>query len=303
MKIHAQPKPLEGALAGGRDGSTVTVEPLVAGHVHWPAALVESPGGSLLTLKLGRALLTGANAWELPCPAFLLRHPGVGAILVDTGLHASIASDPRENFGRLGARFANATLEPGEDVPAQLRARGLDPRDVRVVVMTHLHFDHASAISEFPSSTFVVSAAEWHAASTDRRPLLRGYRRAHYDFAFDYRTIDFGRPEVDSYATFGRSFDLLGDNSVRLVFTPGHTEGHMSVVCRLRDREFVIGGDAFYTLRQLEGAAPPPPRPVDRHNWRRSLQELKLFHREFPHAIITPGHDASFYEQLEARYE
>jgi N-acyl homoserine lactone hydrolase len=303
MKIHAQPKPLEGTLAGGRDGATVSVEPLIAGHVSWPAALMESPGGRFLQLKLARALLSSGGRWSVPCPVFLLRHPGVGPILVDTGLHPSIASDPRENFGRLATRVSGPTLEPGEDVPGRLRSRGMDPRDIRVVVMTHLHFDHASAISEFPSSTFVVSAPEWHAATTDRRPTLRGYRPAHYDFAFDYRTVDFDQPQVDSYATFGRSFDLFGDGSLRLAFTPGHTAGHMSVICHLGDRDFVIGGDAVYTNRQLEGSAPPPPVPVDRHNWRRSLQELKLFRREFPHAIITPGHDPSFYAQLEERYE
>ena len=134
-------------------------------------------------------------------------------------------------------------------------------------------------------------------------PRLNGYRRAHYDFAFDYRTVDFDRGGVDSYATFGRSFDLFGDGSVRLAFTPGHSAGHMSVIAHLGERDFVIGGDATYTQGQLDGSAPLAPRPFDAHNYRRSLQELRLFHREFPDAIVTPGHDPDFYERLDARYE
>ncbi len=169
--------------------------------------------------------------------------------------------------------------------------------------MTHMHLDHTSAISEFPKSTFVVSETEWEAATAGPRPTLNGYRRPHFDYAFDYRTVDFDRGGIDSYATFGRTFDLFDDGSVRLAFTPGHSAGHMCVIAHLRDRDFVIGGDAVYTYRQLEGDAPLPPRPFDAHNFRRSLQELKLFHREFPNAVITPGHDPSFYEQLEARYE
>src|SRR5256885_3397873 len=144
MNIHAESKGRDGPLAGGRDGATVSVEPLVAGHISWPSATMESPGGRLIDLKLARAVLTNADPVLVPCPAFLLRHPGVGAILVDTGLHPSLASDPRQNFGRLGARFAPVTLKQGEDVPAQLRARNIDPHEVKVVVMTHLHFDHAS---------------------------------------------------------------------------------------------------------------------------------------------------------------
>jgi glyoxylase-like metal-dependent hydrolase (beta-lactamase superfamily II) len=303
MKVHVEAKPLHEPLAGGTPGATVVVEPIVAGHVTWSLSMMESPGGRFLTLKLLRALLTGKPPLTIPVPAFLIRHPSAGAILVDTGLHPSIATDGSENLGKLATRFGKPSLEPGEDVPAQLRKRGIDPGEVPIVVMTHMHLDHTSAISEFPKSTFVVSEAEWEAATTGSNPALNGYRRVHYDYAFDYRTVDFDRGGVDSYATFGRTFDLFGDGSVRLAFTPGHSAGHMSVIGRLKDRDFVIGGDAMYTYRQLEGGAPLPPRPFDAHNFRRSLQELKLFRREFPHAVITPGHDPSFYDQLDARYE
>lgn len=261
-----------------------------------------SPGGRLVTLKLARALLTGKNAVTIPVPAFLIRHPSAGAILVDTGLHPSVATDPKENFGSL-ARFGDLTLEPGEDVPSQLRERGLDPGEIPVVVMTHLHLDHTSAISEFPNSTFVVSEAEWNFAANGPKPLLNGYRRAHFDYAFDYRTVDFNRANVNSYAGFGRTFDLFGDGSIRLAYTPGHSAGHTSVIARLAERDFVIGGDCVYVEGQLDGSEPGQPRPQDAHNLRRSLQELRLFHRQYPDAVITPGHDPDFYARVEQRYE
>lgn len=305
MSVEIEPQPLHEPLAGGTPGATVVVEPLVAGHSEFPVPLMESPGGRLLKLKLLRAMLSGKPARRIPVPAFLIRHPSAGAILVDTGLHPSVASDGgRENFGSLGRRAGGPQLEAGEDVPAQLRERGLSPSEVPVVVMTHLHFDHASAISEFPQSTIVVSEPEWRAATHGPVPLLHGYRRPQFDYAFEYRSVDFDRASgIDSYASFGRAFDLFGDGSIHLAFTPGHTAGHMSVVCRLAERDFVIGGDAMYVRGQLDGDAPPPPRPEDAHNWRRSLQELRLFQRQYPDAIITPGHDPDFYAGLEQRYE
>ncbi len=75
------------------------------------------------------------------------------------------------------------------------------------------------------------------------------------------------------------------------------------MICRLEQNDFVIGGDAIYMLAQLSGDAPLPPRPFDAHNFRRSLQELRLFHAQFPGAMITPGHDPDFYSRLDARYE
>jgi N-acyl homoserine lactone hydrolase len=303
MKVRVEAKPLHEPFAGGTKGATVAVEPIVAGHVTWSRAIMESPGGRFLTLKLLRALLSGQPAVTVPCPAFLIRHPSAGAILVDTGLHPSIATDGRENFGRIGNRFGKPTLEPGGDAAAELRKRGIEPAEVPVVVMTHLHLDHSSAVSEFAQSTFVISETEWRAATVGPQPLLNGYRRAHFDFAFDYRTVDFDRGGIDSYASFGRCFDLFGDGSIRLAYTPGHSAGHMSVIARLREHDFVIGGDATYTAGQLDGSAPLAPRPFDAHNYRRSLQELKLFRRQFPQAIVTPGHDPDFFAKLRPRYE
>jgi len=302
MGVHAEPHPLHEPLAGGTRGATVAVEPLVAGHVHFARDLMVSPGGRLLTLKLLRALL-GDRDNAVPVPSFLVRHPSAGAILVDTGLHPSIVSDDRENFGGLASRFGRPVLTAGEDVPSQLRKRGLEPGEVPIVVMTHLHLDHSSAISEFPNSTFVVSETEWRDAAHGPQPALKGYRRSHFDYAFEYRTVDFDRANINSYAAFGRTFDLFGDGSIRLAYTPGHSAGHMSVICRLAERDFVIGGDAVYLLDQLEGDAAAPPRPADAHNWRRSLQELRLFRNQFPGAVITPGHDPDFYARIEQRYE
>ena len=299
--MHAEQKPLHEPLAGGSEGATVVVEPMVAGHLNWPLPMMESPGGRFLKARLLRVLLTGKPPNEIPIPAFLIRHPSAGAILVDTGLHPSVASDPKQNLGSAAARFGHPVLKPGEDVPARLRDRGLDPGEIPIVIMTHLHLDHTSAISEFPRSTFVISEAEWKDATRGGRPALRGYRPAHFDYTFDYRTIDFDRGGIGSYATFGQTFDLFGDGSIRLAYTPGHSAGHQSVIARLAERDFIIGGDAFYTLGQLTGA-PLPPMPFDEHNFRRSLQELKLFHREFPESIITPGHDAAFYPKLAKSY-
>lgn len=300
MKVHAEAKPLAGPLAGGRPGTTVVVEPLKVGDVHFAREMMVRPGGSLEKLKIGFAMAR-PGSWPLvPCPAFLIRHPGAGPFVVDTGLHSSVAAKPAANMGRAIATFGRPQLEPGQDLPSQLRDRGVDAREIKLVVMTHLHFDHASGMAEFPTATFVLSAAEWTSATTEGT-FRNGYRPEHYDYAFDYRTVGFDEGTT-SYSTFGRTFDLFADGSVRLAYTPGHTAGHMSVICRLADRDFVIAGDTIYTHGQLTTDA-LAPRPYDPHTYRRSLQELRLFARQYPQAVIVPGHDPEHWETLEARYE
>lgn len=302
MKVRAEAIELTGPLPGGAVGeeASVVVEPMRAGTAVQPPGLFEREPGRLRAHL--RALGIGVpreDYLRLPVPAFLVRHPTAGPILIDTGLHPSVASDPRQNLGRvLGSLFE---LEPGADVPSQLRERGLSPREIGVVVLTHLHADHASAISEFPEATFVLSAAEWRAAS-ESPSLRRGYRKQLYDHAVDYRTVDFDGELIDSYGPFARSFDLFGDGTLRLVFTPGHSAGHCSVVCGLPRRDFVALGDAAYFWRQIEGG-PEPYLMADRHNWRRSLRELNAYREAFPYAIIVPSHDPEFFAKLEPRYE
>ncbi|MFL5906483.1 MAG: N-acyl homoserine lactonase family protein [Solirubrobacterales bacterium] len=301
MKVDADAIPLEEPLPGGTDGASLVIEPLDGGEALWPSSFFEyngrGPIGKLRAVGIG----SSPSSWETrPVPVYLARHPSAGTILVDTGLHPSVARNPRDNLGRLAARHYR--VEEGRDVVSQLRDRGLTPSDIDFVVLTHLHEGHASGIESFPDSQFIVSATEWEDATSGSLPFLRGYNPTHYDYAFNYWTIDFDGDQVESYGPFGRSFDLLGDGSVRLVYTPGHSAGHTSVILRLPRRDFVIVGDAAYDWKQLEGRA-APARIADEHNWRRSLRELQAYRRTYPYALMVPGHDPDFWGKLEPRYE
>lgn len=279
----------------------MAVEPFVTGTFRSPEIFQSSPDGEVGLLKL--IMATRMDNRPVPIPAFLVQHPTAGEILIDTGLHPSIATSPEENLGRAGLPLFKPEMDSGQDLPSQLRARGIDPTAIRLVILTHLHVDHASAVSEFPNATFLVTTREWAAANTGPLPLLKGYRRSQFDYAFDFRTVDFDTDEVSSYSTFGRTLDLFGDGSVRLIFTPGHSSGHQSVLLRLADREMLVAGDAIFLLEQLDEGTPLAGRTADRHEYERSLRELRLFRQQNPSSVITPGHDRDFYESVPDRLD
>jgi N-acyl homoserine lactone hydrolase len=301
MSVNAEPTPLQAPLAAGTEGATVVIEPLNSGEALWPPAFFNAtkrgPIARLRALGVG----SSPDTWEVrPVPVYLVRHPTLGNILIDSGLHPSVARNPRDSLGRFSGKHYR--VEEGKDLVSQLRERGLAPADIAFVVLTHLHEDHASGIESFPDAQFVLSATEWQEATTGRFPHLRGYIPAHYDFAFEYFTVDFDADFIESYGPFGRSFDLFGDGSVRLAYTPGHSAGHTSVILRLPRRDFVVIGDAAYDWKQFEGRA-QPLMIADEHNWRRSLRELQAYRRTYPYALMVPGHDPEFWEKLEPRYE
>jgi glyoxylase-like metal-dependent hydrolase (beta-lactamase superfamily II) len=300
MAAAAEPQPASLPLPGGRADATVRVRPLLTATCQAPAAWLHREEGRLARAHaLG---LLGAEKVEIPIPAFLVEHPTAGPILIDTGYHPSCAVDPKQNLGRIGAlAFNGIKMEASQAVPAQMRALGIAPNSVTLVVMTHLHIDHASAMSEFPAATFVFAKQEWEAAIEPRGD-LRGYHRRQFDHAFDYRTLDFESADADSFASFGRSFDLLGDGSVRVVFTPGHSRGHMSVILRLGAGELLVAGDAIFTRETLR-TGHLPAQLDDEHRFKRSLKEIQLYSELTPDAPIVPGHDLAAFRELQEVYE
>lgn len=273
------------------------VHPVTTGTALYPEDAFYSTGGRLAGLH---ALGFRSKKIEIPIPAFIVEHPGAGLMLIDTGFHASLAVDPKANMGPVLGRLFNPQMGQGDALPDQLRARGLDPKDVKLVVMTHLHVDHASGVAQFPAATFIVTEREWRAA-TEEKGLTAGYVRRQFDHAFDWRTIDFDGDDVSSFAGFGRTLDLFGDGSVRLAYTPGHTLGHMSVVLRTRAGEFLAAGDAAYTMRTLRESV-MPYGAHDEHEFRRSLKEVQRYLEQTPNATVSVGHDLEAFKALKPVY-
>ena len=297
----AQAQPAELPLPGGREGATVRLHPLMTGELPGSPEWFEFSGGRMNGLRALGLFADRDDFMRIPVPAFLVEHPGGGVLMIDTGLHPSVAVDPKQNFGRLlGWVYRGLEMTAEQAAPAQLRARGLDAADVRIVLMTHMHVDHASAVSEFPGATFVLSKQEWEALADGKT--TDGYVKRQFDYGFDFRTFDFDSPGTESFATFGRSFDLFGDGSVRAVFTPGHTPGHTSYVLRLRDREVLVAADAIYTQRTLDADA-LPYKMADEHQFRRSLKEIQRYRERTPGALIIPGHDRESFSALDPVYE
>jgi N-acyl homoserine lactone hydrolase len=288
-------------LPGGSEGAGVVVTPMRTGEVLAPPRFWQRPSGPLATLR-GIGILTPRSKWVwVPVPCFLVEHPTVGPFLVDTGLPAAARESVRKAYGIRESLAYKVRMEEGAALTERLAARDLDPLSIGVVVMTHMHYDHTGAVEAFPSATFVVDELEWEAAI--RGGFRHGYRRRLFDRGYEWRTIDFGSPQVDSFASFGRTVDLFGDGSVRLLSTPGHTKGHMSVLVRLRSgRELLLAGDAAYSRRTIDEEL-LPTFVDDQHRYMRSLREIRRYLELTPSALVICGHDPDSWPQVRERYE
>jgi N-acyl homoserine lactone hydrolase len=287
-------------LPGGRAGATVVVHPMCTARMLVMPHFLQRPSGPLWLVR-GMGLHVPRRRWTaVPIPAFLVEHPEAGALLVDTGLPAAAVERGARALGRAAALVATMEMEPGQAVADQLRGRGVHPADVRTVVLTHLHYDHTGSVAEFPHATFVVDGVEWRAARS--RGPLRGYSRRQIDHPFDWREVDFADPAVTSFAGFGRTIDLFGDGSVRLLSTPGHSPGHMSLALRLSGgKELLIAADAAFARRSIDDEL-VPVLCEDVHLYLRSLREIRRHLELTAGAEVICGHDAESWPQVAERY-
>lgn len=243
-------------------------------------------GGEGDPLRLVHALADRRFTDWLPIFCYVIEHPE-GLIVIDTGIPAN-ANDavwfpPWMRLVQKAAFFDEMT--PEEEVGPQLQRRGLSTKDVRWVVMTHLHQDHDGGLQYFPKAEILIARAEWEAAA-GLRGRLTGYLNQRWPRWLAPRLIDF---EAGPYHGFSTSHSLTGRGDVRLVPTPGHSAGHLSILLEEDDHVVCFAGDASYSqdllLRDaIDGIGPDPTTEHDSH------QKLLRLAGE-THTIYLPAHE------------
>lgn len=177
----------------------------------------------------------------LPVPAWVIEHPA-GVVLFDTGMHQELKTDTT----RLGPLFTSTLVDfhDGEELPARLAAAGYRPSDIDIVVISHLHFDHAGGAADVPDARLVVQAAEWKAAHHPRLIEAGLYNPADFEVGHAVELID------------GRH-DVFDDGAVVCLPTPGHTRGHQALRVQLASGTVVLTADCVYFGSMLDDLTVP----------------------------------------------
>ena len=284
-----QPPVLEAPLPGGSKGAEVPVHPLLTAEAPAGEVYFERPRGRLAMARGFAQLLRTPKAerLDLPLPAFLVEHPTAGLFMIDTGvspLHAQQRA--QDDVGRAAATLFSARMRPDQAAGEQVRALGHDPPAIGLVVMTHLHWDHLGGAEQFPGAEFLAARAEW----ADPPSMTKGTVPRHREAVRRWRLLDDAAPS-EPHRGLSRTWDLFGDGSVRLAWTPGHSPGHLSVVLRLRGgRPCLLTADAAYTRDTIEARQVPLLCP-DVPTYLRSLDELRAYVAQAPDALVLAGHD------------
>ncbi len=204
-----------------------------------------------------------------------------GPVLVETGCNPDGRQDPTAAAGPR-ARAVKLMLREEDDIRARLKEIGLTPADVRTVILSHMHWDHAGGCKFFPHATFVVQRAEYRFALYPDRAFSGSYVQPLFE----------GISKLDL-----REGDGEVVPGVWVIASPGHSPGHQSVLVTLPETgKLLLAFDAIDTWENIKlevtgGVCWNGGQAID--SMRRLVQLAK---RE--NATLVPGHEPGCWSTL-----
>jgi glyoxylase-like metal-dependent hydrolase (beta-lactamase superfamily II) len=219
--------------------------------------------------------MPGAFSEPLPIHCWAIEHEGL-LRLVDTGETAAARNVP----------FARMEVTRDQELPAAMAAAGLELGDVSEVVLTHAHGDHIDGLIHVRERVLSNEVELRYVAAPFPRLMRRVLRQPlPPGFGPEAFALDGG-----PFGAFQHSRALSDDGRIVAVETPGHTPGHVSVIC-VDDagRHVMLAGDATDTLEQLhalraDAIAPDPKVHV-------ATMETILAHCAQHPTVYLPSHD------------
>ena len=213
-------------------------------------------GGDNCNLLKASGMTTPKKDWIwLPVSVYLIEHPK-GLILVDTGWHRDMSPegvyDKAAQIKSLGSRVLynvnQGQIPLGKAVDEQLEGMGIKPVDIDYVLLTHLDCDHANGLRAVKDAKRILVAAE-ELECARKNGFIR-YKKKWWE-GVDMHTIEWNGTEGPA----GKSFDLFGDGSVKMINIPGHCDGLCAVKITREDGKYVLlfsdGGYATKSWKEM----------------------------------------------------
>ena len=232
--------------------------------------------------NLTRGFLTGEGGDEpvlVPIPMALV-DTADGYVLFDTGMNCEGLHDPEHTWGPR-AKAIEPRLVPEDDVRIRLGQVGVRLEEIRLVINSHLHWDHCGGNRLFRHCPVLAQRKELAFAQAPSGPVQGGYMRNHFDVPVSYESVD-GDEEVAP--------------GVHLIATHGHTPGHQSLVVDLASgQRVVLCADAAYTYATIARTL-LSGNVWDRAETVASLARLRALGEAG--ATIIPGHEPELWTRF-----
>jgi glyoxylase-like metal-dependent hydrolase (beta-lactamase superfamily II) len=234
-----------------------------------------------------------------------IQHPEHGYILYDTGytqrFHEETAFFPNSIYGKM----TKVVIPPGEEVAKQLSNNGISPDDIKHIIITHFHADHAAGMKDFKNAVFYTSkkAYEYTMKLPHSIAFSKGVLKNLLPEDLSERIIFIDEKITPSnQAILGKEYDLFGDNSLLIYELPGHAAGQIGLMLETSKQRYFLIADACWLKKSyIEYVLPNPIVRLFFHSWREfksTLNKVHQYHIAHPEVLIVPTHCAETTSQL-----
>lgn len=246
-------------------------------------------------------LLT-SRKWTPPLPinAYVIEH-SKGLVLFDTGQDRASVTDelyfPGGFIGFLYDRLTRFHIGEEDTLDAQLGTLGYSTKDVDTAILSHLHEDHIGGLPELTTPELIVAGNEWRELSK-AAPEARGFLRNHIQIpGLNWNQVTFEPTNDPTLAPFTESLDIMGDGSLSLLPTPGHTAGSMSLLVRRGAKSpLLLVGDLTYGFDILECGQIPGVGA--KRKLRAISEKVMALKRQMSDLVVLPAHDPTAAQRL-----
>lgn len=202
---------------------------------------------------VGGALFDGFSrslTSHLVCHCLLIE-TNQGLVLVDTGFGLRDIQAPYNRLSPFFILFNNIQFDRKYSAIDQIERLGFSAQDVRHIVLTHLDFDHAGGLEDFPNATVHVMQSEMETAD-DRKGFIqhRRYRPEQWDEVKSWKFYSGGG---EPWFGFEAVRDLEGlPPEILLIPLVGHTRGHAGVAIETSEGWLLHAGDAYFYRDEMK---------------------------------------------------
>jgi N-acyl homoserine lactone hydrolase len=178
-----------------------------------------------------------------------------------------------------GHAMTTPNVAPKVSIVDQLGQINVKPEQITYVGISHYHADHTGQVGSFPKATLLIGKGDWEAITAPKPAEGVNFK------PFENWINGGGNVQpvpIDK--------DVFGDGSVMMLYTPGHTPGHHSVLVKTSAGNFIITGDAAH-FRENYDSDGVPSFNYDRAQTIASLERLKQIATTF-NATVVIQHDA-----------